>query len=286
MKITGTAAISFFNSTICTIRLLVVVGTSATSDCFVEVYTNSDGEFVAAATVVVVGAIVVVGAETTGLLWKKDVKLSKASKKMFPEVVVSGALVVVVVSGALVVAVVSEALVVVVVSGALVVVVVDTDSVDTDSLETFVGNAVVMVDVTDVVETIPAADDDTLVVDGIADVVDTDCSIDLIEIGAFVTESEETFSGNTIVIVGVAAEEEDTVSNDDAECVVDVMDTDSVGLEAVMVGVAKEVDTVSNDDAECVVVVMDADSVGLEVVMVVDAEIVDTVSWLSLFSKT
>ena len=64
------------------------------------------------------------------------------------------------------------------------------------------------------------------------------------------------------------------------------MDTDSVGLEAVMVGVAKEVDTVSNDDAECVVVVMDADSVGLEVVMVVDAEIVDTVSWLSLFSKT
>lgn len=83
MKITGTAAISFFNSTICTIGLSDVDGTSATSDCLVEVETDP--------VVVVVGAWVVVVAGLSGLLWKKEAMLSKASRKMLPDVVVSGA---------------------------------------------------------------------------------------------------------------------------------------------------------------------------------------------------
>lgn len=261
---------SFFNSTIWVIGLLDDVGTSATSDCLVDVETNPDN-------VVVVGACVVVGTGS-GLLWNKDAKLSKASKKMFPEVVVVGACVVVVDGAA---------------------VVVDTDSVETS--ETFAcdvvviagaadeveiapatdddDNVVVVAGAADVVDEAPATDDDNLVVVGIADVVDTLCSRDLVLIGAFVLESSDTFTGKTIVMIG-ATDEVDTLSKDDAECVVVVVDADSVGfvasetfvVEADVVGTevveAAVVETVSEADANFVVDgtadVVDTDSVALE----------------------
>ena len=166
---------------------------------------------------------------------------------------------------------------------------VDTDSVDnsetfacdkvviagaTDEVETVIAGAIeevetVIAGATDEIETVPATDDDNLVVNGIADdvdgiagVVDTDCSRDLITIGAFVIDSAETFSGKTIVMIGAT---DDVVT----VLVVVVMDTDSVGLGAsetlvddnvvVVVGA----DVVDTDSVDLGANVVDTDSVDL-----------------------